>query len=234
MKRNQKLNFINILICLFIFILSVFYYNYFIIFKLPNHNYNQENNRLGIQNKIIVIGDSRMRAIKDIKEELKIPKNVIFIAKSGARIDWLYDEATTDLREILKEKDNYRYHVVFNLGVNDLDEEINPNYIAEEYYDYYSKIIESNKDVSFYFLSVNPVDENRIYKYFSMYNRRTNNKIKKFNNYFINRLNNEKISNTSYCDSYNELDFYLPDGLHYDTDTNKKIVKYIIEKCIKY
>ena len=233
MNNIKKLNLINILMCLFVSVLSIFCYNYFVNLKFQNYNLEIKNNKI-IFNKIIIIGDSRMWAIDDRKEEFKIPSSIIFVARSGARINWLEEVGAPDLKEILKRNDNYKYHVVFNLGVNDLDEDIVPEEIAKDYYDYYMNIIKSNQDVSFYFLSVNPVDENRIYKYFSIYNKRTNKKIVKFNNYFINRLNKESIINVDYCDSYHELEFYLPDGLHYDTDTNKKIVKYIIEKCINY
>lgn len=233
MKKKQKLNFINILICILISILSVTYYNYFIDMKFNDYNFKIENNKI-LLNKIIIVGDSRMELINDKKEQMKIPDSVIFVARSGATIEWLYNTGLPELKESLNKKDYFRYHVVFNLGVNDINYVSDIKERAKLYYDIYDKVIDVNEDVSFYFLSVNPVDENRIYKYFSMDNKRTNRKIEKFNNYFINRLNKEKISNVTYCDSYNELDFYLPDGLHYDTSTDKKIVKYIIEKCINY
>ena len=40
--------------------------------------------------------------------------------------------------------------------------------------------------------------------------------------------------NIKYCDSYNSINFEMPDGLHYNYKTDEKIMKYIIEKCIKY
>ena len=37
-----------------------------------------------------------------------------------------------------------------------------------------------------------------------------------------------------YCDAYHDLDFDTDDGLHYTRETNKKIIKYITDDCIKY
>lgn len=184
-------------------------------------------------NKIIIIGDSRMELINNKKQVLNIPNSIVFIAKSGAKISWLYEIGLQKLYETIEHRKKYKYHVVFNLGVNDLDDDVNIVNLANEYYKVYNRIIRDNRDISFYLLSVNPVDENRIYTNFSMHNKRTNDKIEKFNNYLMNFINKDKLKNVKYCDSYNELEFYLPDGLHYDTQTDKKIIKYIIEKCVK-
>jgi len=233
MKRKEKLNLMNILICILISILSVSYYNYFIDKKFNDYNFKIENSKI-LLNKIIIVGDSRIELINDKKEQMNIPDSVIFIARSGATIEWLYNTGLPELKEILNNRNSYKYHVVFNLGVNDINYVSDVKERAKLYYDIYDKVIDVNEDVSFYFLSVNPVDENRIYEYFSMDNKRTNRKIEKFNNYFINRLDKENTKNATYCDSYNDLDFYLPDGLHYDTPTDTKIIKYIIENCINY
>ena len=184
-------------------------------------------------NKIIIIGDSRMELINNKRYELTIPNSIIFIAKSGAKISWLYETGLPQLYKVINQDEKYKYHVVFNLGVNDLNSDIDIKNLAKEYYNAYKSAIRNYKDVSFYFLSVNPVDENRIYTHFNPNNKRTNKKIKELNNYFINFINKDNLKNVKYCDSYNNLKFYLPDGLHYDTETDKKIIKYIIKECVE-
>lgn len=184
-------------------------------------------------NKIIIIGDSRMELINNKKEELGVPKNIIFIAMSGAKISWLRESALPELYETIQNNKKYKNHVIFNLGVNDLNSDIDIKNLAIEYYNTYKSVIRHNKDISFYFLSVNPVDENRIYTYFNINNKRTNKKIEKLNNSFINLIKEDNLKNIKYCDSYNNLEFYLPDGLHYDTETDKKILEYIIKECVE-
>lgn len=211
------------------------------LFLIINHNNklefkkNEIINNKSIYNldKIIIIGDSRMEFINNKKNELNIPKNIVFIAKSGAKISWLRESGLPELNKVIKKNKKYENHVIFNLGVNDLDSNIDIENLASEYYNAYKSIIKYNKDISFYFLSVNPIDENRIYTYFNINNKRTNKKIEKFNKYFLNFIKKDNLKNIKYCDSYNNLEFYLPDGLHYDTETDKKIIEYIIKKCIK-
>lgn len=221
-----------IIVFIFSFLFSILnIYNY-IEFKNDDYDFKFMNKKSILEiNKIIIIGDSRMELIENDKYNLKIPRSIIFDARSGAKIDWLYSTGIPKLYEIIN-NNNYNYTVVFNLGVNDLNSNINPNELAKEYFDIYKRIIKQNKNISFYFLSVNPVDEYRIYKYFSKTNKRTNYKIEQFNNYFINRLKEEKIENVKYCDSSSALIFVLPDGLHYDFNTNKNIMDYIINDCV--
>lgn len=199
------------------------------------YEYKIYNNSLIYElNKIIIVGDSRMWLINNSREKLNMPNNIIFDAESGAKINWLTIVGIPRLYEILKDTDKkYKYNVVFNLGVNDLNSDEKVEILAKRYFDEYKKIINSNKSISFYFLSVNPIEENTLQEKFDRENKRTNKKIEEFNNYFINRLSKENIENAKYCDSYNTLNFVLPDGLHYDSETNKKIINYIINNCIK-
>lgn len=225
----MKKSLIVLMFCL-VFLFLIINYNNKLEFKK-----NEIINNKSIYNldKIIIIGDSRMEFINNKKDELNIPKNIIFIAKSGATISWLRESALPELNKVIKKNKKYKNHVIFNLGVNDLDNKIDIKELANEYYHTYKSVIKYNKDISFYFLSVNPIDENRIYFHFNINNKRTNKKIEKFNNYFLNFVNKDDLKNIKYCDSYNNLEFYLPDGLHYDTETDKKIIEYIIKKCIK-
>ena len=47
-------------------------------------------------------------------------------------------------------------------------------------------------------------------------------------------MDNSELNNIYYCDSYNTLDFKTDDGLHYTRDTNKDIINYIANKCVKF
>lgn len=205
-------------------------------YKYNNYVYNYEikSSNKFIINKVIIVGDSRMELINDKRDRLNVPNNFIFDAKSGGYIEWFKQMGLPYLTEILNnKKDYYKYYVVFNLGVNDVDYDVDLNKRVRDYYKIYRNIIIQNKDVSFYFLSVNPIDENRIYDKFPS-NIRTNKKIENFNNYIHNRLNKDNFKNAKYCDSYNALLFSLPDGLHYSDKTDQDIIDYINNYCIEF
>ena len=73
-------------------------------------------------NRVILIGDSRMENILKRKGSIDIPANFKIIAKGGAHIKWFKDEALPYLKELLDSKNSkYKYHVVINQGVNDLN-----------------------------------------------------------------------------------------------------------------
>lgn len=236
MKCYFNRKFIILVLFTISFIFTIFIFGYvYLNSKCDNYKYKIiDNSLLYDLNKIVIVGDSRMWLIDVSRDKLNIPSNIIFDAESGARIDWLHNKGIYKLEEIIKNMNsNYKYSVIFNLGVNDLDSDSDVEEIAREYFDTYKKIIVNNKNISFYFLSVNPIDDVTIYEKFSKYNKRTNKKIEKFNNYFNHRLKKEDLSNAKYCDSYNNLKFVLPDGLHYDLDTDKRIINYIIRNCAK-
>lgn len=212
-----------------------------ILFSLINYKYNNyiynyepKDNSKFIINKVIIVGDSRMELIYDKSHVLNIPNYFIFDARSGGYIEWFKQDGLPYLTKILKKKKNYyKYHVVFNLGVNDVDYDVDLNERVRNYYKIYRNMIIQNKDVNFYFLSVNPIDENRIYDKFPS-NIRTNEKIEDFNDYIYNRLNEDGFNNAKYCDSYNNLLFSIPDGLHYSDKTDQDIIDYINNYCIEF
>ncbi len=195
---------------------------------------HQPNNLSDItKNKVIVVGDSRMELIEDAADELDIPINFSFIAKGGASISWFKDNALPRLKEKLNNRNpNYQYHVIVNMGVNDLDSIKNVTQRANEYFEYYRELAFEYPDVKFYMLSVNPIFD-KINKSFPG-NKRTDSKIKSFNsriNYLSEQAN---FPNMSTCDSYHNIDFNSPDGLHYDLDTDQKILDYIASDCLRY
>ncbi len=203
--------------------------------NISNYYYKTSYNNF-IIDKVVIVGDSRMEFIYDKKYKLNIPNNFIFDAKSGATIEWLKTTGVPELVKILNnKKDYYKYHVIFNLGVNDIDyKNLNITTRAKDYYKIYNNLIKQYTDVNFYILSVNPIDESRIYKKFCECNNRTNKKIEEFNNYFIDKIKKGNLSNVKYCDSYNDMIFNLPDGLHYDDETDQKIIDYINNNCVNF
>ena len=119
------------------------------------------------------------------------------------------------------------------MGVNDLDDTVSPEIHVSKYYDFYKFLAEEYPNVDFYFLSVNPIDDD-IINTFGVKQYRTTPKIKKFNDIMYSKILNSNIKNLKYCDSYNNIDFGIPDGLHYDMKTDQKIVNYIVNKCVRY
>lgn len=213
----------NFRICSFLLLCSLCF---FININSVNAFFNINNN-ISKLNYIIIIGDSRMYLIENKREELNIPASIIFIAKNGANIEFLENEALFKAKNLIKNK-NINYHIIFNLGVNDLNYDIDYKKRANEYANIYKKFIKNNKSASYYFLSVNPIDEDIINDLWD--NIRTNKKIKNFNRIVASKTHN--IMN--YCDSYSSLKFNLPDGLHYDTTTDINIMNYILNDCVKF
>lgn len=183
-------------------------------------------------NKVVIVGDSRMELLMN-DEKVKKPTNFIFDAKSGAAFEWFKETGEPRLLEILNNRDtDYHYHVVFNLGVNDIQydkgniDEISDNYINE-----YNKIVKRYSDVDFYFLSINPIDE-KLLKKSQPENTRTNREIDELNEYFKNST--KQFANYSYCDSHSKLEFLTDDGIHYKSETNQDIVDFIARECVNY
>ena len=181
--------------------------------------------------KIIIVGDSRMEFIKNDKE-IVLPFNLEFVAKSGMRIDWLKKTAIPQVKKILKNK-NYKYYIVVNMGVNDLNSDLKGKEIAEDYFEIYSKLANEYSDVKIYLMSVNPIIEKKLNKIEPL-NKRTNKKIKLFNQTIQKELKVSNTENMYYCDAYNNLKFETDDGLHYTQNTNKKIINYIINDCVQF
>lgn len=201
------------------------------LIQLKN-DFSTEKNNAVLDNEVVVVGDSRMSLIDDDKDMVK-PANFMFVAKSGMKIAWLEDEALPEVAKILENK-KFKYHIVVNMGVNDLNnEEYKGDEIAEEYFKLYSKLAKENSDSEVYILSVNPIDDEKINAKWST-NNRTTNEIKLFNKTIQKELAKSNLDNMHYCDSYNSIDFETYDGLHYTEETNKKIINYINNDCVQY
>lgn len=186
--------------------------------------------------RIIIIGDSRMYGASQVVNN----KDLIFIAKNGARCNYLWETAEKEVDKIMSENSREHFTILFNLGVNDLDYIARKNKAngkdicnVEQYSDYYIKLKEKWSEHNLFFISVNPVDEKRLKKGTFKNTKMTSNaKIEEFNDLMKEKL---EEANIYYCDTYTKLmenGFESPDGLHYSDDTSKNIIQ-IVEDCSK-
>ena len=221
--RKKSLFVFLIFISFFAFVFFKSGYNLFYTDKLIDINLESIKS-----NRVIIIGDSRFKRIVRERDKYVIPSNFFFIAESAKDIKWFKKEALSQLYKMLD--NNYLYHVVINMGVNDIqftrpfDDDIN-SYKAE-----FKKLIKKYPNVKFYYLSINPIEEDKM-NYFYPENRRTNSEIMFFNN----EMHDFTIKNNiKYCSSFDDVLFNTTDGIHYDEETNQRIINYINNKCVVY
>lgn len=202
--------------------------------KIPDRTFHKMPIKNIINNKVIIIGDSRMEFLKDRGKSIKIPLNFNFIALSGTNIHWFKNVALKKLEEKLDNRDKkYKYHVVINMGVNDLNDLEIAQKHADDYFNLFDKLVSKYNNVEFYYLSVNPINDKVIDRFFKP-QYRTTAEIKLFNKEIIHLIRKSDYKNFTYCDSYNNVNFIIPDGLHYNKITDQRIINYIVNKCIKY
>lgn len=237
--RKRRISFKKISIFIFVILIFFFVHSYFNKTGYADNSLNNFPKRSEVKdiiyNRVIVIGDSRMENILKRKNTIKIPINFRIIAKGGAYVLWFRDEAVPRLKEILdNKKSKYKYHVVINQGVNDLNlnDHKSPEYHSSTYTDIYEDLFKKYDDVNFYILSVNPIDEKVINYYWPQ--TRTEDDIIKFNDYTVRWITNSHFKNIKYCDSYNEMEFKMLDGLHYTKMTDQNILNYIVNRCVRY
>jgi len=159
-----------------------------------------------ITSKTIYVGDSRMNGMYDALGYSESH----FIVEDSLGYDWFISDGKTRLESLLFEDSNAV--VVFALGLYDLYNV--SNYIAS-----YNELIQKYPTVTFYILSVNPVDESRaVNSGYSFINQDISN--------FNYNMKNSFPAN--FIDSYSNVSFvYLEDGIHYDNDTYINLEKYI-------
>ena len=201
--------------------------------EIPDRTFHKTPIKDIVSNKVIIIGDSRMEFLNDRGDSIKIPSNFDFIALSGTNIHWFKNVALNRLEEKLNNMDKkYKYHVVINMGVNDLNDTEKAQKHADDYFYLFYYLVSKYKNVNFYFLSVNPIDDKIIDRFFNQH--RTTEEIIQFNKKIVYLIKKNGYNNFTYCDSYNNIEFGIPDGLHYNKITDQKIVNYIVNDCVKY
>ena len=136
--------------------------------EIPDRTFRKAPIKDIVFNKVIIIGDSRMEYINNRGKNIDIPINFNFIALGGTKINWFENEALIKLEEKLDNMDkNYKYHVVINMGVNDLNDKNEAVEHADEYFSLFYDLVSKYDDVNFYILSVNPINDKIINRFFS-------------------------------------------------------------------
>ena len=175
-----------------------------------NNNSNNSNNTSSNSNNsvttknVIMIGDSRC---VQMKSHVGAGSDT-WSCKGSMGLNWMKNTGVPNVES----KIGNGTKIVIMMGVNDL-------YQPEAYISYINQKASTwaSKGAVTYFVSVNPVD--------GSYSNLTS-KIVSFNNKLKNGLN----SNVRYIDTYNYLvssGFNTSDGLHYKSDTSRKIYNYI-------
>lgn len=161
-----------------------------------------------IENLMIYVGDSRVLGIQNDLNK----SNITYIAESGKGYYWFSETAKTELSAYIS-ADTQKF-VVINLGINDLGN-------IDQYINIYNSIIPNYKNVKFYFVSVNPVNEELANLYGYTVN---NSQIEIFNQELSSKFVN-------YIDVYSQIkdNFVTTDGIHYDAATNERIHKIIVD-----
>ncbi|MDD4705965.1 MAG: NlpC/P60 family protein [Bacilli bacterium] len=179
--------------------------------KTPaSSNYNLIVSDAQIEKLLIYVGDSRINNIKNTLNKSEIT----YMTQDGAGYIWFSDDTVLNELQGYIGADTTKY-VIFSFGINDLNN-------IDKYINVYNTLINNYKNVKFYFMSVNPVNEELAIA--NGYNI-TNEEIMVFNN---------KLSSTfpdNYIDVFSQIkdNFNTDDGVHYDNDTNQKIHNLVLQ-----
>lgn len=178
-----------------------------------NTNYNASAYTAAeAENLLIYMGDSRIVGMMSSITN----KSITYIAQSGAGYSWLVDSAIPELANKIEGKK----FIVLAFGVNDLGN-------AANYLTKYQELKDTYPNVNIYIMSVNPVDETKEAE--NGYTV-TNESIENFNETMKNSFGE------NYIDVYAQIkdNFETEDGVHYTTETYKKIheivINYILSK----
>ena len=157
---------------------------------------------------LIFVGDSRTVGMEEAVHGKNPSDNCLFIGKVGEGFYWLCHEGMEQHDAVLADEPDGT--VIFNLGVNDLEE-------IDRYLEYYPQIFADYPEASFYIMSVNPVGEKC--------EGTSNEEIKAFNEELAAHFGER------YLDCYHYLKqegFETVDELHYTNDTYRQIHHYAV------
>lgn len=169
---------------------------------------------------LILVGDSRTEYMSKVSGITNKYSNTIFIGLSGSGYDYLNETAVPKLKTYLNNS-NKKYIVVFNHGVNDLED-------VDKYISLYAKLIttSSYSRHAFYFMSVNPVFDGCRLDRNGSGTGATNIKIKQFNSKMKSYFGANKYLD---CFSNNiNIGYDSYDGIHYTDDTNRQVMGFIL------
>lgn len=158
---------------------------------------------------VIFVGDSRTVGMRDAVND-----NCVYLGSEGEGYNWFASEGVAYLDQDIKLND--ATDVVINFGVNDPEN-------VSLYIDLYHSLIEKYPDTSFYFLSVNPLEDSEGFN-------TTNEMISLFNATIAGAFPDAYLDSNSYL---TETGFETTDGLHYTDDTYRKIHAFVIDQLSK-
>lgn len=199
--------------------------------------------------KVIFVGDSRTQRMGYTLEnecEMEQLEDTAFVARGGQGLSWFKTDGEKWLyQEVKSAKATAKkpVAVVFNLGVNDLyrrnGRPVDTNAVIRNYVSYMNRLGESlnKKNCKLFYMSVNP--------YNSVMLPNPESRVEEDARTLNAGLKSGLSSRFTYLDAYNELlmrtgystdsgrlgyNTECDDGLHYSTQTYKRIYRYCINK----
>ena len=107
----------------------------------------------GRAHRILFVGDSRTLGCRDAFGKSPRKDDCLFVGRVGEGCAWFREEGLAEMEDAIDE--NPALPVVLNFGVNDPDQ-------ISQYLAVYTEMIQQHPDTDFYFLSVNPVEEEKM------------------------------------------------------------------------
>ncbi len=174
------------------------------------------------KHQIIWVGDSRTLGLRDALHLKERVDNDIFVGRVGEGIHWFQEEGMAEMSDAIEA--NPDLPVVINFGVNDPQ-------LVDTYIETYHDMIDAYPDTAFYFLSVNPLDEEFLIED-GLVDEAVFEDINSLNVAKMNVKLKEKFPDR-YIDSASYLKsdgFDTVDGLHFSVDTYLKIHDFVVEE----
>ena len=147
--------------------------------------------------RVIFVGDSRTVAMG--QAEARIGDACVYIGEPGEGRSWFLETGLEQLEEAIEAHPDLP--VLFNLGVNDLEE-------IDGYLNTYRELMDEHADTTFLFMSVNPVTEESPHV--------SQEEIEDFNRRLEDAFPDQYINT---CPVLLEQGFESPDGVHYSKET---------------
>ena len=168
-----------------------------------------ENHKV-VRDTTVFVGDSRVVGMETASD--LVGKGAIsYLGKVGAGYSWLSSECINTIQ------DYENVNIVLCFGVNDLGN-------IENYVTLYRTLMDTNQNVDWWVLSVNPVDEGKESQY--------GYSVRNFSIEDFNARLQEEFSDI-YIDSYSYLldsGYATVDGVHYTPETYRNIENFVIGK----
>lgn len=157
----------------------------------------------------IFVGDSRTVSMGDA-----VADTCTYLGEEGEGYQWFSSEGAVALRTLLENDPSQT--VIYNLGVNDPEN-------VDVYIELYENIAKEFSDTPFYYMSVNPLDEDADFT-------TTNAMAQEFNTALKNAFPDGYLDTYTYL---TENGFTTTDGLHYDEATSVKLHDYVVNTIME-